>query len=59
MATKKNPITKDTKTNETVQSAVNPLEEKLDRVIELLEHIAINASNIPFQGMDCSRYIRK
>lgn len=63
MATKKNP-TKDTKTNtfsgttEAEYAKVESVADKLDRVIELLEHIAVNASNIPFQGIDCSRMFR-
>ena len=56
MATKKNP-TKDTKTSETAQP-VNPVEAKLDRIIELLEHMAVDTSEIPFKGIDCSRLFR-
>lgn len=56
MATKKNP-TKDTKTSETAQQ-VNPVEAKLDRIIELLEHMSVDTSEIPFKGIDCSRLFR-
>lgn len=44
-----------TKTNDVV--AANPAEAKLDRIIELLEQIAGNAKNIPFQGLDLSKLV--
>ena len=57
MATKKQNIEK--KTNESVQLApVNPIESKLDRIIELLEHMAIDTADIPFKGIDCSKMFR-
>lgn len=60
MATKSLNLKK--KTNEEAAAPVpvadNPVEAKLDKVIELLEKIAANAQNIPFQGLDCSKLIK-
>lgn len=49
------------KTNEEVAPVPvvdNPVEAKLDKIITLLEHIAANAQNIPFQGLDCSKLVK-
>ncbi len=58
MAQKTNTNTK-TKVAKPSEPVVNPVEAKLDRIIELLEGIAMHSSQIPFQGLDCSRLVRK
>ena len=61
MATKKTTSLNLTKSNEpaaTVPVADNQVEAKLDKIIALLEQIAGNAKNIPFQGLDCSKLVR-
>jgi len=59
MATKKSlNLTKNNETMAQVPVVDNPVESKLDKIITLLEHIAANAQNIPFQGLDCSKLVK-
>lgn len=59
MATKKSlNLTKNNETMAPVPVVDNPVESKLDKIITLLEHIAANAQNIPFQGLDCSKLVK-
>ena len=60
MATKKTSLnlTKNNEPAATVPVADNQVEAKLDKIIMLLEKIAANAQNIPFQGLDCSKLVK-